>query len=75
MVAAKMPPLPPVFLCISLQNPTVVVEVVLILANASFESTTSIVRGASIQKPTVLYNVGLGRLWDAFSASENVRWA
>ena len=50
MVTAKTPPLPPVFLCISLQDPTVVVEVASIPANASFASTTSIVCGASIQQ-------------------------
>ena len=50
MVTAKAPSLPPVFLCISLQDQTVVVEVASIPANASFASTTSIVCGASIQQ-------------------------
>ena len=48
MVTAKAPPLPPVFLCISPQDQTVVMEVASIPANASFASTTSIVYGASI---------------------------
>ena len=50
IVTAKAPPLPPVFLCISLQDQTVVVEVASIPANASFAYTTSIVCGASFQQ-------------------------
>ena len=50
MVTAKAPPLPPVFLCISPQDQTVVVEVASIPANASFAYTTSIVCGASFQQ-------------------------
>ena len=50
MVSANTPPLPPVFLYISPQDQTVVVEVASFLANASFASTTSIVCGASIQQ-------------------------
>ena len=52
MVTAKAPPLPPVFLCISPQNQTVVVDGAVIPANASFASATSIVYGASIQQST-----------------------
>ena len=48
MVTAKAPPLPPVFLCISPQDQTVVMEVASIPANSSFASTISIVYGASI---------------------------
>ena len=44
MVTAKAPQLPPVFLCISPQDQTVVLR---IPANVSFSSTTSIVCGAS----------------------------
>ena len=50
MVTAKAPPLPLVFLCISLQDPTVEVGVVSSPSNASFASTSSIVCGASIQQ-------------------------
>ena len=49
MVTAKAPP-PPVFLCISPQDQTVVGEVASIPANTSFAPTTSIVCGASIQQ-------------------------
>ena len=47
MVTTKAPSLPQVFLCISLQDQTVIVRVASIPANVSFASTTSIVCGAS----------------------------
>ena len=50
MVTVKAPPLPPVFLCISPQDQTVVVEVASIPANAFFAYTTSVVCGASFQQ-------------------------
>ena len=74
-VTAKTPPLPPVSLFISLQDPTVVVEVASIPANASFASTSSIVCAASIQQSASVSQFGPRTFVEGFQQVENVRRA
>ena len=50
MVTAKTPPLPPVFVCISLQDPTVVVKVASIPADAPSRLQLRFLSGASFQQ-------------------------
>ena len=73
MVTSKAP----VFLCISPQDQTVVMEVASIPANASFASTTSIVHGASIYQSANVSQIGpwtfVGGLQQAMNA-RSARW-
>ena len=75
MVTAKAPPLPPVFLCISPQDQTVVVEVALIPTNAFFVYTTSIVYGASFQQSAKFHQFMPWMFVEGLQQAKNARIA